>query len=351
MKDIAPIEPVEIEEMNIEELIVEQFESDTTKLELFDDKKISMALDSYVGKQEARAINEALEKLLGKQQNRLIKNGAASLSEVLTESEDIKEEKIDDRGARKIKKSVVRGRNGDVENQDYEDGNEGIEDDSPVVESRSFKKPSQRSTGLKKRVTPSHDYSDSNSQYDQEYSKAKLKSKPRVAPSRTGRGRGCKAAVNYEENEEDDHIQVVHTPPSNRHKVNTYRTRASKKPIDSVDASDDIIDYENISDKDDPSPQKIRRGRGRTPVASSIKTRTASRRVRGSIESSGGLSQSQLSFKPIKRKASNEPKMKSKRNVRSRGAPYKNDDSDSGDSFTLKVRSYESDGDDWGSAY
>ena len=75
IKDIAPIEPAEIEEMNIEELIVEQFESDTTKLELFDDKKISMALDSYVGKQEARAINEALEKLLGKQQNRLIKNG------------------------------------------------------------------------------------------------------------------------------------------------------------------------------------------------------------------------------------------------------------------------------------
>ena len=61
MKDIKPIEPSELEEIAIEELIIRQFEESNTKLELFDDKKISLALDCYVEKDEKNIINETLK--------------------------------------------------------------------------------------------------------------------------------------------------------------------------------------------------------------------------------------------------------------------------------------------------
>ena len=308
-----------------------------------------MALDSYVGKQEARAINEALDKLLGKQQNRLIKNGVASAPEALTASENINEKETEGRGARRSKNSRVLDRNRDAEDLDYEDENDEGMGESPAANSRSIRKASQKSTASRKRATSSRvssskNYSDSDEQYAEEQPKAKPNVKPRATSSRTtGRGRGRKTAINYEESEDaDEDLQAVDLPPSNRRTANLSRSRASKKRVDySVEESDEDNEYEDVKVEDDPSPPKKRRGR--TPATSSKKASSSSRR------SSGSLSQSQLSFEPIKRKTAREPATKNKRNVRSRAARY--NDSDSGDSFTLKNRSYDNDGDDSGSAY
>ena len=319
IKEIAPIEPSEIEEMNIEELIVEQFESNTNKLELFDDKKISQALDSYVGKQEARAINEALDKLLGKQQDRLIKNEGGI-------AEDLEEEEDTAKGSRKkSKKSSGRGRSRDAD--DYSEEDEVMED-SPVPKSRSkaSKKTSRsRATSSRKK---SYNESDSDD-YIEEVPKSR-------ASSSRATGRGRKATSYKEESEEEDSRIVDPAPRS--------RKRSSKKPVDySIDESD-----EDIEIVDDPSPPpKPKRGRGTSAKAkSSTKTTfTTNKRGRGSIESSSALSQSQLSFQPVKRKATTTTKSKGKPRAR-----YQHDDSDSGDSFTLRNKSYEDDGDDWGTA-
>eukprot|EP00536_Pseudo-nitzschia_multiseries_P000557 jgi/Psemu1/233741/estExt_Genewise1.C_70050 len=161
MKDIAPIEPSEIEEMNIEELIVEQFESTNTKLELFDGKKISSALDSYVEKQEAQAINEALEKLLGKQQNRLIKNGAPSASEGMEANDD--EEAGKGKKSNNKKSNGKRGKKEDEEEDYYEEEDDEVMQDPPRSRSRPAKS-SQRSTASRsanrKRADSYDDYDD-----------------------------------------------------------------------------------------------------------------------------------------------------------------------------------------------
>jgi hypothetical protein len=348
MKDIAPIEPTEIDEMNIEELIVEQFDSNTTQLELFDDKKISLALDSYVGKQEARAINEALEKLLGKQQNRLIKNGVGSASEGMAKTQDCDEEEVKKGSKRKVKVE----RSHDLEDKPHEDEDEVMED-SPVAKSRSTKKASQRSTASRKRATssrksPLYDGSDSDDHYDEDPSKVKRTSNSRATLSRTT-ARGRKAAIKREDSEDDD-IRLVDPPLRNRRKASPTRKRTAKKTVDnSIDESDENSDDDDIIVVDDPSPPKKTRGRGRAPVASSKKTGAASKRGRESIESSSALSQSQLSFHPIKRKASREPTTKFKRKAHTTREARHSEGSDSGDSFTLK-RSYEDDGDDWGTA-
>ncbi len=329
IKEIEPIEPTEIDEMNIEELIVEQFDSNTNKLELFDEKKISLALDSYVGKQEARAINEALEKLLGKQQDRLIKN---EMSMDYTAEASDEEEK----GTRKRKTDKSRGR-GRSKEHSFED--EEMEDSPPPIKSRS--KASQKATTSRKRAassrkTSSYQESDSDDYMEEE----SLKSKPRSrAASSRATGRGRKAAADSD----DEDIRVVDPPPRSR-------KRTAKKPIEySIDESDDDDD----DDDDDiiveePSPPKRKRG----AATNSKKPSAASKRGRGSVENSNGLSQSQLSFQPVKRKAArgatSQPKRKARTNTRT--ARYTNDDSDSGDSFTLRGNTYEDDGDDWGTA-
>mmetsp|Transcript_11767 Transcript_11767/g.23325 ORF Transcript_11767/g.23325 Transcript_11767/m.23325 type:complete len:979 (+) Transcript_11767:194-3130(+) len=374
MKDIAPIEPSEIEEMNIEELIVEQFDSSNTKLQLFDDKKISSALDSYVGKQEAQAINEALEKLLGKQQNRLIKNGALSASEGI-ESRDAEE--VEKGGNNKGRKNGKRGRN-DEEEDDYlqdpspvksrsnkssqrsttsratrkradscdeYDDDEGMQD-SPPIRSRLIKS-SQRSTmsrTTRKRGDSYDDYND-----DSRYEETSSKSKSRPNSSRsTGRGRNADISYGESEGEQDDDVLVVDPPPRNR-KANPTKRRATRRPIDhSIDESEDDEDDSVVVEDDPTPPRKKTAGRGRTAGASTKKN-TTSRRGRGSTESSGGFSQSQLSFLPNTRKTAREPPTKSKRKATARNSRYSHD-SDDDDDLVPAGRSYGDDDDDWGTA-
>ncbi|OEU15774.1 DNA repair exonuclease, partial [Fragilariopsis cylindrus CCMP1102] len=133
MKEVKPIEPGDVEEMDIEELIVEQFEASNTRLELFDDKKISLALDAYVGKSEARAINEALEKLLGKQQNRLFKSGVDTAAEGLGK---VKPEDADDKpdmGKKKKGKKTKRTKSEDYDEEE-EDAEQSFEDNDMMEE-------------------------------------------------------------------------------------------------------------------------------------------------------------------------------------------------------------------------
>ena len=159
-KEVKPIEPGDVEEMDIEELIVEQFEVSNTKLELFDDKKISLALDAYVGKQEARAINEALEKLLGKQQNKLIKSGAETAAEGLGKGANTEDADEPDTGKKKKEKKTKRTKSEDYDDEE-EDAEQSFEDDDimeedPPPKSRSTKKGTQSSTSSRKRKDSSY---------------------------------------------------------------------------------------------------------------------------------------------------------------------------------------------------
>jgi len=361
MKDIKPIEPSDVEEMDIEELIVEQFEVSNTKLELFDDKKISLALDQYVGKQEAKAINEVLDKLLGKQQNRLIKSGAETAAEGLEGK--LKTEDVDELDTGKKKKGKTNKRNPRGDYADEEDVEQSLDDDDVMEEdpplasssrSRSTKKGTQNSTSSKKRVASSRKDSsyyeeDDDDDDDDEFVEAvKSKSKSRSTTSRNGRGRKNVTKRTEESEDDDSDIQVVDPPPRNR----GARNRTTKKPVAySMNNSDDDDDDDIVvvDDSDDSSPPRKKTGRGRTAAAKkNTKKLSTSTKKRDRDSTGSNLSQSQLSFTSVKH--ARQPT--NRRKTTTRKSRYNNDvDSDDGDdNFQPAGRTYDDDDDDWGTA-
>jgi hypothetical protein len=75
-----PIVPEALEEMNIEDFIVGELDADN-HLDIFDEVRMASALDEYVSKEQAQAINDSVSKLLQKQQSKLIKLGQAAHDE------------------------------------------------------------------------------------------------------------------------------------------------------------------------------------------------------------------------------------------------------------------------------
>lgn len=67
--------------MNIEDFIVGELDADN-HLDLFDESRMALALDEYVSKEQAQAINDSVSKMRQKQQNTLIKQGHGHLDEV-----------------------------------------------------------------------------------------------------------------------------------------------------------------------------------------------------------------------------------------------------------------------------
>ena len=59
-------------EMNIEDLIGDLLEKSDESLDMLPGNRLTHALESYVQKQQAQAINEEVTKLLGKHQRKLI---------------------------------------------------------------------------------------------------------------------------------------------------------------------------------------------------------------------------------------------------------------------------------------
>lgn len=95
--------------MNIEDFIFGELEQSDRKLELFDEKRIAVALEDYVQKQEAQAIPETVNSLLTKQQNKLIKLGPAENSDASIKSSAATQTQSDDEQERaKTTKSSKR---------------------------------------------------------------------------------------------------------------------------------------------------------------------------------------------------------------------------------------------------
>lgn len=285
VKDVAPLEPEQIEEgLNIEDLVVEQLDASEQKLELFDEKKICDALDMYVNKQAAQAINEQCDKLLSKQQ----------------------------------KKLIIGGHKSSRDNEEQENDHEEVEKENEPSKSKRKK------------------YADDVIDLEEDED-----SVVNVQPKRSsGRSRSTKSSVSYSEDnsedDDDDDVEIVDEPshsesrskkPSKSEKRKPRSQHKSKYYSDNEDDdehNDDDYDLDII----DPSSEKKSRG---------IKSRSAV----SSVASRGALSQSTLSFEPVKKK---EKSSTNGRN-RNRNKPY---DDDSDDYAPGGSASYEDD--DWGSA-
>lgn len=346
MKDIKPIEPSELEEIAIEELIIRQFEESNTKLELFDDKKISLALDCYVEKDEKNIINETLNKLLERSVSKLIKSGAKTATEGLQGSNEVEDSDETDKG--KKKKGKSKRKNSEDDNEDAEVSDE---DPRPTSSSRSRTTKKETNGSRKKGASRSHqkNTSDYDSDDDDNDDEVVVTSKSKV---RSTSDRGRKTApkrTKYSEDDDSD-IQVVDPAPRKR----AAKSRTTERVDYSIDddSDDDIVVVESDNSDDSPPPKK--KGKAvPTKKAAKKSSVTAKKRSRDSTGSSSsrGLSQSQLSFTSTKRKPS---RGELKRKTTGRKSRYNNnvDSDDDNSDFQPARPSYEDDDEDaaWGTA-
>jgi hypothetical protein len=331
-RNIKPIEPDEIAEMNIEDLIVEELDASDKKLQLIDEKKIAHALDKYVQKSEAQALNEAVNEILTKKQRQLIKSGALSATQASGHQVD------DDVEAEK--ESVIRKTKSKTKSKhDYDDQDdvEDMEEDDDLRPSRSTKKAkapaSSRRVASSSRKKKRDEIEDDDIDFDDDEVDVvrKPKSQPKMASSRGGRSR---KAVSYAEASDDDN--VMDPPPKS--KRNTRKPGVDRS-LD-VDSDDEMqaIDDDDDDDDDDSRPPKKMPARGRT-----------SRNAMSKKNRSNGksLSQSQLSFTATNHKDVSQSRQKR----------YNDDDSDDSDddnevtpSARNSRRRMDDDNDDWGTA-
>ncbi len=312
-KTTEPILPEQLEEINIEDFIVGELEHSDQKLELLDEKRIAIALDDYVQKQQAQALPETVTSLLAKQQKKLIQRGHTSdqgtsekPAETLTRSED--EPKV----AKNFKRVEPRHKFSEADS-DLEDV-EGIQVTSPVASSKSRPKAKpQRTTKARSLVKASQGRKDSDLDSEGESSK-------RARPI-SGKSRSRKPIIDDDESE-DEFKEEVSLPVTSR------RGRTGKKKLNYYAGEDSLDD--SVEDDDDSPPRK-KGGRSKevqkTPASSKSGTRH---------------SQSQLSFVPAKRNGNS--------NTRKRGRLQ----TDSDDEYqpvhtTSNTGSYDLE-EDWGTA-
>lgn len=314
LNNLDPIEPDQLQTMRIEDLIIGQLESAEQKMEVFDEKRISGALDAYVEKQEAQAIPETLETLLSKQQKRLIKGGGRP-GDASKEDEPVK--------GRKRGRTTTASKDKDESiDESGEDKDVAMEhNESPVVrKKRAARAPPARSTSRarsRKVVEPS----DSEELSEGEAPPPKKKS---TRATRTRKGAAV-AKYTADSSDENDEIEVVKPPPKRTSRAASSRATAASKRKARLTMSDSEED-DKIESFDEP------------PVKKRGKVAAATRGKASRMSTDNSLSQSQLSFAPVKRNT--------RRAVSTR---KKYTDDDSGDEEFTPTRSHDME-EGWGTA-
>lgn len=248
LKLLAPIEPADLAVTKIDDLVLGELDDSEKKLELFDEKRITNALDNYVEKQEAQAIAQTIEKLLDKQQKKL-----------MSQKGDDEEENFNANGRRSRKLKD------EMKDVDLED-NESSPHPKRTTKSRSTKRATE---AVKKRT----------------------------------RGRS-RTVSKLDDSEDDDESSQDASLPPKRSRASRKTTKRSYKDFDSDDDSDDVDDddyaIEVIDDDDEemsPSPSLPKK---RSKGTASLRARSS--RAKSGASTSESVSKSQLSFQPVQRK-------------------------------------------------
>ena len=281
--EIEPFEPDDIEEVNVEDLIKDNLRVADKKLEILDEKMMSSALDEFVNKGQAQAINEAVGHKLKQSQKKLIKKAGAGikdkqdvLNEVTKEAEQNREKMVAEE-AELERQEKARPRRTDLtatpnskkpqaddNDNDNDDDDDDDDDDEPAPTpkpKRAKKSPvKKKATTKKPRRKKSYD-SDEEEESEEEPDLGdddndddieETASPPprRAASSRTSsRGRGKKKDTPAET--EESGIEVVDMtqdspPPAAKPKRKKAATaaRGSKRPrqLEAVDSEEDSDD-------------------------------------------------------------------------------------------------------------
>uniref|UniRef100_A0A7S4MXX5 Mre11 DNA-binding domain-containing protein n=1 Tax=Odontella aurita TaxID=265563 RepID=A0A7S4MXX5_9STRA len=253
-----PMEPEELAEVNVEDLVKENLELADKKLQVLDERRLGIALDEFVSKEQRQAIADTVEDELKRSQKELIRrkrdgdgNGEGGESKITTAAavREICEAKADKRAVvDESRRAAAASKKGDAapSQEDHsDDGDEDVvmngDDDSDNGKRVSSKagaaKKARRGARSKKDDDSEDDLSDTatgrKGPAKRARTAASAKSKSSSA-SRAASGRSAarsRKTTRYEESSEDDDIEVVETPaPSAGRKKSSRNTAASSRP-------------------------------------------------------------------------------------------------------------------------
>jgi len=345
----VPMDPEELAEVNVEDLIAENLET-SDKLKILDEQGLGAALEEYVSKDQKQAITETVDDILDKKTKLLIKRGkskggeediensiktAAALKEILDkEAEgtarakasikgDMMDEDDEDVSAAFKKKQKKRGAaakkkgsSDDDDDEEKEVDDAGLSDDSDAMEINPKKKAGRSASGGRKA------------------SSTKSKSKKTTKKKKSDED-------NFSDDDDDDDDVLEAEPKSTAKKGRAARparrTTSAKAKYTYDDDEDEESDFVADDDDEDSDIEVVeeapKKGRGKAAASK----RSASGGTASSRSTAGrGASSSFTSARKSKSTASSRAKTKK------RAASY----SDSDDDDVIAV----DDDLDWGTA-
>ena len=347
------------EELHIEDLVSQQLERADKKLELVDNSKINEALEDYVNKQQARALDELLGDVLGKHQEKLIRKKREQ-SDSEEDDEEDEEASPAQKGKtttkRKSKALTASSRDGGPRGKKGSDDDVSMNDDDDYEDREdSFRgRGSAKATGTKRggrsaasakassrsrKANASLDEDDE--EVENDIDSSNRKSRSRSSPRR----RGTKVP-NYKEDDVDssgdDHEdglssdEVQEVEPPRKRGARSQKASVPKKDAASRSKRESAARNVIELDDDDDFDTSQDRGTGRSDskhVTKRMSTNTSNSK-RSNNCGNRSFSQSQLSFQPV---SSSTPRGGRNKNAKKQ----KNDNEDS--------TAYDLD-EDWGTA-
>ncbi|KAL3788485.1 hypothetical protein ACHAW5_002544 [Stephanodiscus triporus] len=181
----VPVEPEDLEQINIEDLIVQNLANNDKKMELLDERSMGEALEQYVDKKEAKAIYQMAEKLLDMSQKTLMKRARGGENGEFGAT-------LDNPTAVREVLSGITGK----KRADYEVEREEAAEDQK--KSGKKDKNGEGGDGAKKRAN----FKDDESVSDAEEEKRPTMKKPRVAT--TSKKTSAKSKAKYDDSDDDD---------------------------------------------------------------------------------------------------------------------------------------------------
>jgi len=296
----VPVEPEDLADVNIEDLVTENLVNNDKKLELLDEKTMSEALEQFVDKKNVRAITEAAGEILEQNQRILIERGTEG-------REDGKAAVDNPTSVREFLGAMTDRKRADFE----------LEREDKEAEAEEEKEKSRKKGGGGRKSPAARNKANSND--DQSMSESEEEERPtkrsRVATT-SKKAVANKSRTKYNDSDDDDDFD---DPPPGKKRA-TAKKATAKKATTNRSRRTNKSDSEIDDDFDDPPPSKKRA----TAKRATFKRATAnrSRRTNDSDSEIEFVGNSQATSKPTSRSS------RAARTATAKKPKYNYDDSD-----------------------
>eukprot|EP00571_Detonula_confervacea_P017476 CAMPEP_0172303652 /NCGR_PEP_ID=MMETSP1058-20130122/5169_1 /TAXON_ID=83371 /ORGANISM="Detonula confervacea, Strain CCMP 353" /LENGTH=924 /DNA_ID=CAMNT_0013014555 /DNA_START=77 /DNA_END=2854 /DNA_ORIENTATION=+ len=258
----VPVEPENLEDINIEDLVTENLVNNDKKLELLDEKSMGEALEQFVDKMETRAISIRTEQILEDNQKILMKRARGG-------GEDGEASAMDNpTSVREFLLGITGKKRAEFEMEMEDAAEEKEKKKAAQKDTKTDKGGSSKSAGARKRTNSKDDDSMSGSEEEER----PTKKKSRVAT--TAKKTTAKSRKKYDDSDDDFDDDFEDPPPKKRataKKATAKKATASKARSRRADDSDSEIEYMGNTQSQAPSKPAARSSRAGRSTAKKTK--------------------------------------------------------------------------------